>query len=166
MKEVNKLDILPPQSPDYNVQLNYLETVVSLPWGEMTEDDMSLKRARKVLDEDHYGLTKQKDRILEYLAVKHLTHSLKSPILCLFGPPGTGKTSLAISIARALGRKFVKISLGGVSDEAELRGHHRPSGRPLCPHLRQRQLVRLDLHHPHGQDPRLLIPLPSPALWA
>lgn len=125
MKEVNKLDILPPQSPDYNVQLNYLETVVSLPWGEMTEDDMSLKRARKVLDEDHYGMEKVKERILEYIAVLSLRGDLKSPILCLYGPPGVGKTSLGKSIAKALNRKYVRVSLGGLHDESEIRGHRR-----------------------------------------
>ncbi len=125
MKEVNKLDILPPQSPDYNVQLNYLETVVSLPWGEITEDDMSLKRARKVLDEDHYGMEKVKERILEYIAVLSLRGDLKSPILCLYGPPGVGKTSLGKSIAKALNRKYVRVSLGGLHDESEIRGHRR-----------------------------------------
>ncbi len=123
--EMKRLALMPGASQEGAVIKTYLDTLINMPWNVSTADNENLAEVKKVLDEDHYGLTKQKDRILEYLAVKHLTHSLKSPILCLFGPPGTGKTSLAISIARALGRKFVKISLGGVSDEAELRGHRK-----------------------------------------
>jgi len=124
-KEVDKLDQLNPQSPDFNVQLNYLQTLVGLPWGELTEDDMDLKRAQKILDRDHYGMEKVKERILEYIAVLSLRGDLKSPILCLYGPPGVGKTSLGKSIADALKRKYVRVSLGGLHDEAEIRGHRR-----------------------------------------
>ncbi len=124
-KEVDKLDQLNPQSPDFNIQLNYLQTLVGLPWGYMTEDDMDLKRAKKILDRDHYGMEKVKERILEYIAVLSLRGDLKSPILCLYGPPGVGKTSLGKSIADALQRKYVRVSLGGLHDEAEIRGHRR-----------------------------------------
>ena len=124
-KEVEKLDQLNPQSPDWNVQLTYLQTLVGLPWGEMTEDDLDLNRAQKVLDKDHYGMEKVKERILEYMAVLQLRGDLKSPILCLYGPPGVGKTSLGKSIAEAMRRKYVRVSLGGLHDEAEIRGHRR-----------------------------------------
>ena len=124
-KEAGKLDNLNPQSPDYNVQLNYLQTMVSLPWGEYTEDDLDLKRAQRILDQDHYGMEKVKERILEYMAVLALRGDLKSPILCLYGPPGVGKTSLGKSIAAAMKRKYVRMSLGGLHDEAEIRGHRR-----------------------------------------
>ncbi len=124
-KEVDKLDQLNPQSPDFNVQLNYLQTLVGLPWGEYTVDDMDLKRAKKILDRDHFGMEKVKERILEYIAVLSLRGDLKSPILCLYGPPGVGKTSLGKSIADALKRKYVRVSLGGLHDEAEIRGHRR-----------------------------------------
>ncbi len=124
-KELSKLDQLNPQSPDFNVQLTYLETLVSLPWGEFTQDDLNLKRAQKVLDHDHYGMEKVKERILEYIAVLSLRGDLKSPILCLYGPPGVGKTSLGKSIAAALKRNYVRVSLGGLHDEAEIRGHRR-----------------------------------------
>ncbi len=124
-KEVDKLDQLNPQSPDYNVQLTYLQTLVDLPWNEFTIDDLSLKRAQKELDKDHYGMEKVKERILEYIAVLSLRGDLKSPILCLYGPPGVGKTSLCKSIATAMGRKYVRVSLGGLHDEAEIRGHRR-----------------------------------------
>ncbi|MCR5241389.1 MAG: endopeptidase La [Prevotella sp.] len=124
-KEVEKLDQLNPQSPDWNVQLTYLQTMISLPWGEMTVDDLDLNRAQKVLDKDHYGMEKVKERILEYMAVLQLRGDLKSPILCLYGPPGVGKTSLGKSIAEAMGRKYVRVSLGGLHDEAEIRGHRR-----------------------------------------
>ena len=124
-KEASKLDNLNPQSPDYNVQLNYLQTMVSLPWGEYTEDDLDLKRAQRILDQDHYGMEKVKERILEYMAVLALRGDLKSPILCLYGPPGVGKTSLGKSIAAAMKRKYVRMSLGGLHDEAEIRGHRR-----------------------------------------
>ncbi len=124
-KEAEKLDQVNQNSPDFNVQLTYLQTLVSLPWGEYTKDDMDLKRAQKILDRDHYGMEKVKERILEYIAVLSLRGDLKSPILCLYGPPGVGKTSLGKSIADALKRKYVRVSLGGLHDEAEIRGHRR-----------------------------------------
>ena len=124
-KELDKLDQLHTQSPDYNVQLTYLQTFVSLPWGIYTKDDHNLKRAQRVLDHDHYGMQKVKERILEYIAVLSLRSDLKSPILCLYGPPGVGKTSLGKSIANSLRRKYVRVSLGGLHDEAEIRGHRR-----------------------------------------
>lgn len=125
-KEVDKLERLHPQSPDYSVQLNYLETFLNLPWGIYTKDNINLKNAEKVLNRDHYGLYKVKERILEHLAVMKLKNGdTKSPIICLYGPPGVGKTSLGKSIAAALKRKYVRISLGGVHDEAEIRGHRR-----------------------------------------
>ena len=124
-KEMEKLDQVNQNSPDYNVQLTYLRTLVGLPWCEYTKDDMDLKRAQKILDRDHYGMEKVKERILEYIAVLSLRGDLKSPILCLYGPPGVGKTSLGKSIADALKRKYVRVSLGGLHDEAEIRGHRR-----------------------------------------
>ena len=124
-KEYKKLDTLHPQSPDYSTQVNYLQTLVDLPWNDCTKDDLSLKHAKKVLDKDHYGMEKVKERILEYLAVRSLRDDLKSPILCLYGPPGVGKTSLGKSIAEAMKRKYVRVSLGGLHDEAEIRGHRR-----------------------------------------
>ena len=124
-KEAEKLDQVNQNSPDFNVQLTYLQTLVGLPWGEYTKDDMDLKRAQKILDRDHYGMEKVKERILEYIAVLSLRGDLKSPILCLYGPPGVGKTSLGKSIADALKRKYVRVSLGGLHDEAEIRGHRR-----------------------------------------
>ncbi len=124
-KEVEKLDQVNPNSPDFNVQLTYLQTLVGLPWNEYTKDDLNLERARKILDRDHYGMEKVKERILEYIAVLSLRGDLKSPILCLYGPPGVGKTSLGKSIADALKRKYVRVSLGGLHDEAEIRGHRR-----------------------------------------
>ena len=124
-KELRKLDTIAPQSPDYNILLNYLQTYVSLPWNLCTKDDLSIKRARKILDEDHYGMEKVKERILEYIAVLSLRGDLKAPILCLVGPPGVGKTSLGRSIAKSLNRKYVRISLGGLHDESEIRGHRR-----------------------------------------
>ena len=124
-KECDKLDNLNPQSPEYNVQLTYLQTLVNLPWGEYTKDDLNLKRAQKILDKEHYGMEKVKERILEYMAVLALRGDLKSPILCLYGPPGVGKTSLGKSIAEAMKRKYVRVSLGGLHDEAEIRGHRR-----------------------------------------
>ncbi|MBR1415551.1 MAG: endopeptidase La [Prevotella sp.] len=124
-KEIEKLDSLQPQSPDFNVQLSYLQTFVGLPWGEYTKDDLNLQRAQKILDHDHYGMEKVKERILEYMAVLSLRGDLKSPIICLYGPPGVGKTSLGKSIAAAMKRKYVRISLGGLHDEAEIRGHRR-----------------------------------------
>ena len=125
LREVDKLDQLSAQSPDYNVQLTYLQTLVALPWDKCTKDDLNLKRAKRILDRDHYGMEKVKERILEYIAVLSLRGNLKSPILCLYGPPGVGKTSLGKSIADALKRKYVRMSLGGLHDEAEIRGHRR-----------------------------------------
>ncbi len=124
-KEMSKLEKYNPSSPDYSIQYNYIQFMLDLPWGEMSEDNLDLKNAQKVLDEDHYGLEKVKDRIIEYLAVLKLKGNMKSPILCLYGPPGVGKTSLGKSVARALGRKYVRISLGGMHDEAEIRGHRK-----------------------------------------
>ena len=124
-KELDKLDTLNPQSPDYSIQINYLQTMVNLPWGEFTADDMNLKRAQRILNRDHYGMEKVKERILEHIAVLSLRGDLKSPILCLYGPPGVGKTSLGKSIASAMKRKYVRISLGGLHDESEIRGHRR-----------------------------------------
>ncbi|MBQ8226833.1 MAG: endopeptidase La [Bacteroidaceae bacterium] len=124
-KELAKLERINPQSPDYNVQVVYLQTVFSLPWGTKTDDDMRLETAEKVLNRDHYGMEKVKERVLEYLAVLPHRRNRKAPILCLYGPPGVGKTSLGKSVAEALGRKYVRISLGGVHDEAEIRGHRK-----------------------------------------
>ena len=124
-KELSKLERYNPSSPDYSIQYNYLEFMLDLPWGYITEDNLDLRHAQKVLDEDHYGLDKVKDRIIEYLAVLKLKGDMKSPILCLYGPPGVGKTSLGKSIARALGRKYVRIALGGTHDESEIRGHRK-----------------------------------------
>ncbi len=124
-KELAKLEKYNPSSPDYSVQYNYLEFLLDLPWGEMSEDNLDLSHAQKVLDKDHYGLDTVKDRIIEYLAVLKLKGNMKSPILCLYGPPGVGKTSLGKSIAKSLGRKYVRIALGGMHDEAEIRGHRK-----------------------------------------
>lgn len=124
-RELSKLERINPQSPDYNVQLTYLQTLLSLPWGVYTQDVIDIPNAKKILDKEHYGLEKVKERILEHLAVLKLKGDLKSPIICLYGPPGVGKTSLGRSIATALKRKYVRMSLGGVHDEAEIRGHRR-----------------------------------------
>lgn len=124
-KEVEKLDLMAPQSPEYSMQLTYLQTFVGLPWGEYTKDDLNLSRAERILNKDHYGMKKVKERILEYIAVLSLRKDLKSPIICLYGPPGVGKTSLGKSIAAAMKRKYARISLGGLHDEAEIRGHRR-----------------------------------------
>jgi len=124
-KELDKLQRMNPAVGEYSVQMNYLQTLLDLPWNEYTEDNFDLKRAEKILNEDHYGLEKVKERILEHLAVLKLKGDMKSPILCLYGPPGVGKTSLGRSIARALGRRFVRMSLGGLHDEAEIRGHRK-----------------------------------------
>lgn len=124
-KELSKLNRMNNMAPDYSVLLNYLEFMLDLPWGEASEDNLDLKRARAILDDDHYGLEKVKERIIEFLAVLKLTKSLKGPILCLYGPPGVGKTSLGKSVAKSLGREYVRMSLGGVHDEAEIRGHRK-----------------------------------------
>lgn len=124
-KEMKRLERLQPQSPDYSVQFNYIETLLDLPWGEFTTDNFNLDNAEKQLNKDHYGLDNVKDRILEHLAVLKLRGDMKAPILCLYGPPGVGKTSLGRSIANALHRKYVRISLGGLHDEAEIRGHRK-----------------------------------------
>jgi ATP-dependent Lon protease len=124
-RELNRLARMNPASPEYTVALSYLDWITELPWDVQTEDNLDIGKASKVLDEDHYNLEKVKKRILEYLAVRKLKPDMKGPILCFAGPPGTGKTSLGRSIARALGRKFVRLSLGGVRDEAEIRGHRR-----------------------------------------
>jgi ATP-dependent Lon protease len=124
-KELARLERMPEQAAEYGMLRNYLETVVELPWSKLSTDRIDLKRAKRILDEDHYGLEKVKRRILEFLAVRKLKPDGKSPILCLVGPPGVGKTSLGRSVARAMGREFVRISLGGVHDESEIRGHRR-----------------------------------------
>lgn len=124
-KELDKLVRINPMSAEYPVQMNFVEFLVDLPWNEYTKDNFNLKRAKKILDADHFGLEKVKDRILEYLAVLKMKNNMKAPILCLYGPPGVGKTSLGKSIARCLGRKYVRLSLGGMHDEAEIRGHRK-----------------------------------------
>lgn len=124
-KELDKLLRINPASPDYSVSLNYAQTLLDLPWNEFTKDNLDIKKAKKILDADHFGLEKVKQRILEYLAVIKLKGDLKSPIICLYGPPGVGKTSLGKSIAKAIGRKYVRVSLGGLHDEAEIRGHRK-----------------------------------------
>ena len=124
-KELDKLDMFNPQSPEYSIQFNYLQTMIALPWGEYTKDNLDLKRAQRILNHDHYGMEKVKERILEYMAVLKLRGDLKSPIICLYGPPGVGKTSLGKSIASAMKRKYVRMSLGGLHDESEIRGHRR-----------------------------------------
>ena len=124
-KEMTRLEKFNPTSPDYSIQLNFLQFMLDLPWGEMSDDNLDLKNAQQVLDQDHFGLDQVKERIIEYLAVLKLKGNMKSPILCLWGPPGVGKTSLGKSIARALGRKYIRISLGGMHDEAEIRGHRK-----------------------------------------
>ena len=124
-KELDKILRMNPMAAEYPVAMNYAELLIELPWNDISEDNFDLKRARKILDQDHYGLEKVKDRIIEYLAVRKLKNDLKGPILCLYGPPGVGKTSLGRSIAKALNRKYVRMSLGGVHDEAEIRGHRK-----------------------------------------
>src|SRR5690606_34917191 len=125
MGELKKLRSMSPMAAEATVVRNYLEWMLSIPWSKNTKIKKDLKLAEKILNEDHYGLDKVKERILEYLAVQQRTGSTKGPILCLVGPPGVGKTSLGKSIARATGRNFIRISLGGVRDEAEIRGHRR-----------------------------------------
>lgn len=124
-RELDKLKRMSPQNPDYSVQLNYLQTIVGLPWGITTEDNLNIRNAERILNRDHYGMEKVKERILEHLATLRYRRREHAPILCLYGPPGVGKTSLGKSIAEALGRKYVRISLGGIHDEAEIRGHRR-----------------------------------------
>src|SRR5213596_1555149 len=124
-RELNRLQRMPPQAAEYTVARTYLESLCDMPWAVATEDNLDPRHARQVLDEDHYGLQKIKERILEFLVVRRFKKDARTPILCFVGPPGTGKTSLGKSIARALGRRFVRQSLGGVRDEAEIRGHRR-----------------------------------------
>ncbi|MDL2221704.1 endopeptidase La [Parabacteroides sp. OttesenSCG-928-N08] len=124
-KEIRKLERLHPQSPDYSIQTQYVQMIVNLPWNEYSKDNFNLKHAQRILDRDHHGLEKVKERIIEHLAVLKLKGDMKSPIICLYGPPGVGKTSLGKSVAEALNRKYVRISLGGLHDEAEIRGHRR-----------------------------------------
>ncbi|WP_395746092.1 endopeptidase La [Prosthecobacter sp.] len=124
-RELKRLEIIPPQSPDHSVIVNYLETLAELPWNVLSEEKVDLHKAQEILDRDHYGLTKVKKRLIEYLAVRKLNPTGRGPILCFLGPPGVGKTSLGQSIAEALGRKFARISLGGLRDETEIRGHRR-----------------------------------------
>ena len=124
-KEIKKLQRMNPQVAEYSIQRNYLDLVLELPWNEFSEDNFNLKRAKRVLDRDHYGLSDVKRRIIEQIAVLKLKNDLNSPILCFYGPPGVGKTSLGKSIAESLGREYVRISLGGLRDEAEIRGHRK-----------------------------------------
>jgi ATP-dependent Lon protease len=124
-READKLSRLNPASGEHSVQLNYLQVLLDLPWNEYTTDHFDMQLAEEILNRDHYGLEKVKERILEHLAVLKLKGDLKSPILCLYGPPGVGKTSLGKSIAESLGRKYIRMSLGGLHDEAEIRGHRR-----------------------------------------
>src|SRR5438067_10093044 len=125
MKELNRLSRMSPMAADYSVTRNYIEWLAVLPWSKSSGTDVDIVKAKEILDQDHYDLQKVKDRILDYLSVRRLKPTMKGPILCFVGPPGVGKTSLGKSIARALGRKFQRMSLGGLHDEAELRGHRR-----------------------------------------
>ena len=124
-KELMKMQRMNPQVAEYSIQRNYLELFLDLPWDHFSKDNFDLKRAQKILTRDHFGLEEVKKRVIEYLAVLKLRNDMKSPILCLYGPPGVGKTSLGKSIAEALGREYVRISLGGMRDEAEIRGHRK-----------------------------------------
>ena len=124
-KGIEKLERMHPSTPDYSVVYNHLDLMLDLPWQEYTQDVYDLQKAKKVLDADHYGMEKVKERILEYMAVLKLKGDMKSPILCFYGPPGVGKTSLGRSIAHAIGRKYVRLSLGGIHDESEIRGHRK-----------------------------------------
>lgn len=136
-KEISKLEHINTQSPDYSMQMQYVQTIISLPWEEYSTDSFDLRHARRILDRDHQGLQPVKDRIIEHLAVLKLKGDMKSPIICLYGPPGVGKTSLGKSIAEALNRKYVRISLGGVHDEAEIRGHRRTYIGAMCGRILQ-----------------------------
>jgi ATP-dependent Lon protease len=136
-KELTRLEHLHIQSPDYSLQAQYVQTIINLPWGEYSKDNFNLAHAQKVLDHDHYGLEKVKERIIEHLAVLKLKGDMKSPIICLYGPPGVGKTSLGKSVAKALNRKYVRVSLGGLHDEAEIRGHRRTYIGALCGRILQ-----------------------------
>lgn len=136
-KEIRKLERLHPQSPDFSMQTQYVQTIVNLPWGEYSTDDFNLKRAQRILDKEHFGLEKVKERIIEHLAVLKLKADMKSPIICLYGPPGVGKTSLGKSIAEALNRKYIRMSLGGLHDEAEIRGHRRTYIGAMCGRILQ-----------------------------
>jgi ATP-dependent Lon protease len=124
-KQISKLQRMNPNAAEYAIQTNYIELLLELPWNEQTTDNFDLKHAQDILNEDHFGLEKVKDRIIEHLAVLKLKGNLKSPIICLYGPPGVGKTSLGKSIAKALNRKYIRMSLGGLKDESEIRGHRK-----------------------------------------
>lgn len=146
-KELQKLERTNPHTPDYGVALTYLETVLSLPWGKTTEDNLDLKRAQRVLNKDHYGMEKVKERILEHLAMMNVRKGNKASIICLYGPPGVGKTSLCRSIAESLGRKYVRVSLGGLHDESEIRGHRRTYIAAMCGRI-MKSLIKAESNNP------------------
>lgn len=146
-KELQKLERTNPHNPDYAVSVNYLETVLSLPWGKTTTDQLDMRRAQRVLDKDHFGMDKVKERILEHLAMMHVRTSGKPSILCLYGPPGVGKTSLCRSIAESLGRKYVRMSLGGLHDESEIRGHRRTYIAAMCGRV-MKSLIKAESNNP------------------